>query len=203
MSKIEKLLEDKEVIVCLLPSYEKGLGNITKVLLKSGREILYHQSLESTLKSICNYFCLHLRLIRKRQQNLLDCKYYLPLPLHKDLLLFPIKTRIPKIKNDASVAYINYFEVEKINFRQSVLHLNNGRIIQSLNTSTTLKKRYHQARLSSKFYESSAHSRTSVAEEKANYFYPATKGDIEDIKKELSNIKGLLSGILTCMPRKN
>lgn len=203
MNEIEKLLEDKEIILCLLPSYEKSLGDITKILLKNGDEILHPQPLESSLKSIANYFGLHLRLIRKKQKNLLNSKYYLPLPLHHNLLLFPIKFRIPKIKNDTSLAYINYFEVDKIDYRKSSIYLSNGKSVHSLNTSTTLRKRYHQAKVSSKFYKDTISPKVTLAEEKVDYFYPATRGDMKDIKEELFHIQGILSGILEALPKKD
>ncbi|AKL93691.1 ComK protein [Clostridium aceticum] len=159
MKAIEEILKNKEKIAALLPIYKEDLGNVTTVILQNGEEILLRRSIESILHAICSYYTLHLRLLRKKQQKLLNCKYYLPLPLSKDLLLFPIKTRVPKVKNDSSLSYINFFEVKKLDLSKTTLHLNNGKVIDVLSTASTLKKRYHQASLIKQLQEESAHIR--------------------------------------------
>ncbi|AOY75549.1 competence protein ComK [Clostridium formicaceticum] len=152
MDRIEKILKDKEEIAALVPLYQQDLGNITKVMLQD-EEVLLKHSITSVLYAICNYYALHLRLLRKKQQKLLNCKYYVPLPLSKNLLLFPIKTRIPKVKNDSSLAYVNYFQVKKLDLSKKALHLKNGKLIYCLNSAPILKKRYHQATLIAQLQE--------------------------------------------------
>lgn len=197
MKSIEKILETKQPMAALIPSYEKDLGNVTKLLLERGQEILCPHSINSTLRWICSYYALHLRLIRRKQQNLLNCKYYTPLPIHKNLLLFPVKTRVPKIKNDSSIGYINYYQVKKMDYRQSTIHLSSGQSLYSLNAPSTLKKRYHQALLSAKFYEEKQYSEGYVTENKVEYLYPLTKRDMEQVVRELSNIRDLLTSLLS------
>ncbi|NLM04258.1 MAG: hypothetical protein GX214_04490 [Clostridiales bacterium] len=197
MVKIDELLDKHEVISCILPHYEKNLGNTTKVILENSMEITYPQSPNSILRSIASYYGLHLRLVRKKQAQLLNSKYYLPLPINDQLLLYPVKIRIPRIKNDSSLAYINYYSVDKINYKEACIYLKNGKIIKSLNSSATLEKRYHQARISRKFYVNTMASNNYVKDENLNYLYPATKGDLEEIKRELASIKGTLAGILS------
>lgn len=202
MKSIEKVLDDKQRIAALVPFYEKDLGNVTKLLLASGQEVLCPHSIDSTLRALCSYYALHLRLIRRKQQSLLNCKYYTPLPIHKELLLFPIKTRVPKIKNDSSIGYVNYLEVKKIDYPQSAIHLKNNQIIHSLNTPGTLKKRYNQVLLSAKCYEENHPSEGYVTEGKIEYLYPITKRDMEPLVQELTNIRSMLASLLTVPPKR-
>lgn len=192
-------MENKEKILCVLPLYEKDLGNVTQIITANGGEVLLPQSIESVLKSICSYYSLHLRLIRKKQQQLLNCRYYTPLPLSSSLLLFPIKTRTPKIKNDSSIGYINYFALKKMDYPQAALHLENNRIVYSLNNGDTLKKRYNQAVICSKLYKETHGGEEYLQEEKTPYFYPVTQRDIEPILRELAAIRGILTGILSSL----
>lgn len=197
MQSLEKILERKEPIAALIPSYEKDLGNATRLLLVKGQEILYPQSVDSLLRSLCSYYALHLRLIRRKQQSLLNCKYYTPLPLHKNLLLFPIKTRVPKIKNDSSIGYINYYQVKRMDYSRSAVELTSGHTIYSLNKPATLKKRYHQALLSTKCQEDHDLSAETGLSNKVEYLYPLTKKDMDPVVRELSHIRGMLTAFLS------
>lgn len=202
MKSIEKILDDKQQLAALIPFYEKDLGNVTKLLLASGQEILYPHSIDAAIRSLCSYYALHLRLLRRKQQSLLNCKYYTPLPIHKELLLFPIKTRVPKIKNDSSIGYINYFQVKKMDYSQSAIQLINDQTIYSLNTPGTLKKRFNQVLLSAKYYEENHPSESYVAEGKVEYIYPLTKRDMEPLVRELTNIRNMLAALLTLPTKK-
>ncbi|SNS62684.1 ComK protein [Anaerovirgula multivorans] len=202
MKSIEKILDDKQQLAALIPFYEKDLGNATKLLLTSGQEILYPHSIDAALKALCSYYALHLRLLRRKQQSLLNCKYYTPLPIHKELLLFPIKTRVPKIKNDSSIGYINYLQVKKVDYSQSAIQLNNGQTIYSLNTPGTLKKRYNQVLLSAKYYEENHPSEAYVSESRVEYLYPLTKRDMEPLVRELTSIRNMLAALLTLPAKK-
>ncbi len=195
MKSVEKVLENQKSIAAIIPYYKRDLGNVTKLLLEDGQEVHCPQSINSTLRSICNYYTLHLKLLRRKQQGLLNCKYYTPLPLHKNLLLFPIKTRVPKIKNDSSLAYINFYQVKKMDYPKSNIELNSGQTLHSLNSPSTLKKRYQQVLLSAKFHEDNLSSDPHLKENKVEYLYPLTRRDMEPIVKELEHIRGLLSSI--------
>ncbi|MCC5909287.1 MAG: hypothetical protein JJT76_02465 [Clostridiaceae bacterium] len=194
--RLEKILEEQGEIACILAVYEKNLGNATQIVLKEGEDVLLPQSIDSTLRAIASYYALHLRLLRRKQQKLLNTKYYVPLPLHRNLLLFPVKTRVPKVKNDSSTSYINYLHVKKVDTSKDAIHLHNGRIIPSLNTSATLRKRYHQASLCSRLYEEDHHSGGYVKESTVDYGAPATKEDIDTLKRELLYLRGMLNGFL-------
>ena len=192
MKSINGILDEGGQIAGLVPRYKKGLGNVTELFLGEGGTILLVQSINSSLRAIGNYYALHLRLLRRQQQKLLNCKYYTPLPFHKKLLLFPVKSRIPKIKNDSSVAYINYYHVKKMDYPQGKIHLKSGHIIHSLNTPATLRKRYHHASLSANnFLED------QEEEKEAQYLYPLSRRDLEPVIKELGQIKELLTTYLT------
>lgn len=196
MKRLKEALERQEHIACLLTTYEKNSGNCTKIIFSSNREILLHQSIQSVLKIIAKHYSLDLNELRKKQQRLLNDKNYIPLPISRDLLFISIKTRFPKVKSDSSISYINYYEIDRLDKKEPVLYLKNGKTIRSLNSISTIKKRYAQGEICSKLQSSTLSFNGEVAENPFPYFYPATKADIQTISREIERLKELLNRIL-------
>lgn len=196
MKRLNEILKEQEKIACMLAVYEKNMGNCTKMIFQNGREMLLKQSVDSTLQAILKYHTIDLKELRKKQQKLLNSRYYIPLPINKDMLFISIKTRLPKVKKDSSVSYINFYEIDKLDRKNSIIYMKNGYNIESLNSITTLKKRYHQGEISAKLQNSEPKHSLIVEEEIVPYFYPATKGDIKAISREIESLRDMLKDVL-------
>lgn len=196
MKRLNEILKEQEKIACMLAVYEKNMGNCTKMIFQNGREMLLKQSVDSTLQAILKYHTIDLNELRKKQQKLLNSRYYMPLPISKDMLFISIKTRLPKVKKDSSVSYINFYEIDRLDRKNSIIYMKNGYNIESLNSITTLKKRYHQGEISAKLQNSQQKHSLIVEEEIVPYFYPATKGDIKAISREIESLRDMLKDVL-------
>ncbi|MBU5676538.1 hypothetical protein KQI88_08925 [Alkaliphilus sp. MSJ-5] len=196
MKRLNEILKEQEKIACMLAVYEKNMGNCTKMIFQNGREMLLKQSVDSTLQAILKYHTIDLKELRKKQQKLLNSRYYIPLPINKDMLFISIKTRLPKVKKDSSVSYINFYEIDRLDRKNSIIYMKNGYNIESLNSITTLKKRYHQGEISAKLQNSQQKHNLIVEEEIVPYFYPATKGDINAISREIESLRDMLKDVL-------
>ena len=192
MKRLKEILEKQEKIVCLLATYEKDRGNCTKVVLKSGKEIVLKQSANSVIQAIAKYHIVDLKQLKKQQQILLNSTYYIPLPITKEMLFLSFKTRLPKIKKDPCVSYINYYEIDQLDKKNPVIYLKNGMKIDILTSISTIKKRYTEGEICAKLQNNSL----GVAEDAIPYFYPATKGDVKAVATEIEKLRELLKSLL-------
>jgi len=196
LSKVKKLLEANETIACLLTESINNIGNSTKLILNNGQTIIIHKSISSVLKEIAEFYALDLKILRKKQQIYTHSKYYVPLPLSKNLLLIPIKTKVPLVPKDPSLSYINYYSIKEIDKYNPIVYLSNGVKIKCLNSLDTLKKRYNQGQI--------CHKLMDVSNKYMDYSHlrPATRGDLEKLREEMllyqqELIKKLIEGKFT------
>ncbi|ABR46920.1 hypothetical protein Amet_0695 [Alkaliphilus metalliredigens QYMF] len=204
-SSIYHYLKNQHEIACLLPVYELHSGNCTKVIFSNQQELLLKQSIDTVLNSIARYYAIDLKSLRTQQQKRLNCTYYVPLPLAKNLLLFPVKTRIPRIRRDPAYGYVNYFQVKKIDNVKPVIHLNYHKI-HCLSCRHTIMKRYHQAQLIDKLQESPQlhHNQSKVIhEEPAMYYSTTTNADYQKLAHRFDMIVEVLLYVLISISQKN
>lgn len=175
---ILKALTENKTIACLLALSIKDIGASTKVIFENGQSLIVHRSISSVLTEVAHFHSIDLKLLRKNQLSYVQNKYYIPLPIAKDLLLIPIKTKIPIVPKDPSISYINYHSIKEISNKSSIIYLNNGQKIKSLNSIETLMKRYNQATVCHKL-------NTINSKEDSLNLYPATKGDLERLKVDI------------------
>lgn len=196
MRRLKEVLEKQEKIACLLAVYEKNMGNCTKVVFQNGREILLKQSVDSTLQAVAKHYTIDLKGLREKQQKILNSKYYIPLPISKDMLFISIKTRLPKVKKDPSVSYINFYEIDRLDKKLPLIYMKNGEKIESLNSIHIVRKRYNQGEICAKLQSNSQKSSLGVEEESVPYFYPATRGDIKAVAREIEGLREMLKNML-------
>jgi len=190
------MLDEQDKIVCMLAVYEKNMGNCSKITFQSGKEILLKQSVDSALRAIAKHYTIDINELRKKQQSLLNSRNYIPLPINKDILFISIKTRLPKIKKDPSVSYINFYAIDRLDKKASLIHMKNGQEVECLNSIKTLKKRYNQGEICAKIKNDEQRQILGIDEDPVMSFYPATRGDIKAIAKEIEDLRELLKSIL-------
>ena len=197
MKRLKEMLEKHEKIACLLATYEKDRGNCTKVVLKSGNEIVLKQSVNSVIQSIARHYNVNFDELRKKQQKLLNSTYNVPLPINESMLFIPFKTRMPKVKRDPCASYINYYEIDRLDKKNPIIYLKNSMQIDILESIPTIKKRFNQGEISAKLQTNGKGNSLYVAEDTFHHLYPATKGDIKAVATEIENLTELLKRLLT------
>jgi len=190
------MLDEQDKIACMLAVYEKNMGNCSKIIFQSGKEILLKQSVDSALRAIAKHYTIDINELKKKQRSLLNSKNYIPLPINKDILFISIKTRLPKIKKDPSVSYINFYAIDRLDKKASLIHMKNGQEVECLNSIKTLKKRYNQGEICAKIKNDEQRQILGVDEDPVMSFYPATRGDIKVIAREIESLRELLRSIL-------
>lgn len=196
MKELKEVLESKENIVALLAVYEANRGNCTKLVLENNKTVLLKQSVKSIIKNIAKYYSIDIVQLRKKQQNLLNSKYNVPLPIKNNMLFIPIKTRAPKVKKDPCCSYINFYQIHKLDKKAPIIHMKNNDPIQSLNSISTLKTQYNKGKICSKLNDTDNKNKLSEEKENLPYFYPATKADINTVVKEVESLKELVISLL-------
>jgi len=190
------MLDEQDKIACMLAVYEKNMGNCSKIIFQSGKEILLKQSVDSALRAIAKHYTIDINELKKKQRSLLNSKNYIPLPINKDMLFISIKTRLPKIKKDPSVSFINFYAIDRLDKKASLIHMKNGQEVECLNSIKTLKKRYNQGGICAMIKNDIQKHSLGGEEDSIPSFYPATRGDIKAIAREIESLRELLRSIL-------
>jgi hypothetical protein len=99
-------------INCFVPIYDENGGNITKVYLDDGTFIIDNRRLTLVIEKIAGVFAVDLKNVRKKYSKLIDRKNTIPIPLHQDLILVPVKMRKPVAREDGAWGYIVLSKVQ-------------------------------------------------------------------------------------------
>lgn len=101
-------------IVYAIPKYIEGRGDLSLILDKDGKKILMDFHIRSLIRKLAFENYIDLVSIRRRLQDQFGQKNILPYPINRDLILIPIKIRIPRLKKDGAFGYINYLWIKEI-----------------------------------------------------------------------------------------
>ncbi|MFZ5968989.1 MAG: hypothetical protein ACOYVK_17675 [Bacillota bacterium] len=208
MEDMEKTIEMG--IACIMPIYQSQVGNSTKIITECGNIYVDQRTMRSVLKIICKYYTIHLEACREKYGKVLQHRLGIPIPIHHNLLLIPLKMRKPLLPKDGAYGYVNLYSIADIKTKEenTILYLHNGMEITCLQRIKTVQQNINNAKLLAKNKESVYHI-DNGGEEAFCEFYeayqsPATKGDIAFLKKEIVELKRVLKkGILTQIIDKN
>ena len=93
-------------INCLVPVYNEAGGNVTQVYLDNGRLLTDNRKISTVLKSLAKIFTIDIETARAKYSKLVDRKISVPIPLHQDLVLVPVKMRKPIAREDGAWGYV-------------------------------------------------------------------------------------------------
>ncbi|MEW6621813.1 MAG: hypothetical protein AB1420_01555 [Bacillota bacterium] len=91
---------------CLLPVYDENGGNITELHLEDGSVKTDQRRMASVLKALAKLFAVDIEAARKNYSRLVGRKNSMPIPLHRDLVLVPVKARKPLGREDGAWGYL-------------------------------------------------------------------------------------------------
>lgn len=115
---MEKTLPKDVEIAALLPAYTQE-GDVTRILLTNGTELVYRRTMRSTLAKLARRRCKDVTLLRRWASRYTHRTLNNPIAASADLVLVPVKTRRPRVEGDATMAHINVVAISGDTFRQN------------------------------------------------------------------------------------
>ena len=179
----------QEEVMAIVPKYVESKGNCTTVHRKGLDPLVLDKTIKTVIKLVGKYYMIDLNSMKKRYSSLLSSRNLIPIPLSRNDIFIPFKTRIPMYKNDGAFSYINMKYIKEIKQKQNttIVILNNGLEIECLCSMDTVNKHLRNGKVMSRCYEDRA---MGVREQEVHYnsLIPATKADIEMLNRKLEEI---------------
>ena len=152
---MEKTLPKDVEIAALLPAYTQE-GDVTRILLTNGTELVYRRTIRSTLAKLARRRCKDVTLLRRWASRYTHRTLNNPIAASADLVLVPVKTRRPRVEGDATMAHINVVAISGDTFRPNddvprkqnptVISLTGGKALPVLWSEKTTLSHIREAR---------------------------------------------------------
>ncbi len=149
---MEDVLRDE--LMAILPLYVDDKGNCTMVYTKKGQPKIIEKNMRSVMNKICKHYMIDLKETKKRYSSLISAPSQVPIPLSKNDVFIPLKTRNPLYKNDGAMGYINIKHIKNITktVNTTTIHLINGISIECLCNITTVNSHIRDGNVVSRCY---------------------------------------------------
>lgn len=152
---MEKTLPKDVEIAALLPAYTQE-GDVTRILLTNGTELVYRRTMRSTLAKLARRRCKDVTLLRRWASRYTHRTLNNPIAASADLVLVPVKTRRPRVEGDGTMAHINVVAISGDTFRPNddvprkqnptVISLTGGKTLPVLWSEKTTLSHIREAR---------------------------------------------------------
>ncbi len=142
-----KFEDCRDTIAALVPFYDEGGGNATRIYTVSGEVIEDSRTLRWVIKKIARVFAADLEALRHNYGSYLSLSQGVPLPFSDKLVMVPLKLRRVISENDGAGGYINMCAVEKVEdyiddeIYKSRIHLTGDRVIPCIFARKTVERR--------------------------------------------------------------
>ena len=93
-------------VVFFYPIYDKYGGNSTQILLEDGGKLTDRRKTKTLLAAFARLFAVDLPVLRKKYGELLGRRNFVPLPLHLDFVLVPVRVRRAMSKDQGATGYL-------------------------------------------------------------------------------------------------
>lgn len=177
----------KQDIVALIPTYIKMKGDGTKILTENTGEYYEQKNIKRVLIYLAKKQMLDLRECKRYYGEKLGCKNLIPIPLNKNTILIPVKTRSAINKNDSAFSYINLNHIAEIlsDNRNGVLILKDKREIITRQRKVTIEKHITNGKLIQELLEINDSTKIMERDLFEEYNAPATRGDLIAMKNDI------------------
>ena len=142
-------------IAALLPAYTQD-GDVTRILLTNGTELVYRRTIRSTPSKLARRRCKDVTLLRRWASRYTHRALNNPIAASADLVLVPVKARRPRIEGDAAMAHVNVVAISGGTFRQrdgdsrgkksTMISLSGGKMLPVLWSEKTTLAHIREAR---------------------------------------------------------
>lgn len=143
--------ENFEQLAALVPCYGPA-GDTTVMISRTGEVCTQETGLRTVLRRLLRQKAVDLQALRLKTAQPGIRPMLQPLPLSSNLLLCPLKLRLPKIPGDICTGYVNAHTVEKVGNLHSPpyhsrLRLSGGSILPVIWKADTVNRHLHTAKL--------------------------------------------------------
>lgn len=144
-------------ISCYVPVYDQEYGNCTEIWLDNAEKIKVPVKVENVTAHLAEVFSLNLSGLKKRYRRILKKGKLVPLPLHPELVIVPLKVRNPIIRDDGASGYAIFNRVAAYDVLcqedyLSKITLTNGLTLKTYHTLDTVEERLMAAEKALKKY---------------------------------------------------
>lgn len=184
-------------ISCLVPVYQPGDGNATKLITDQGICYIDKRAIKTVVRLLCKHYTIHLESCREKYGTMIHRQLGVPLPIHTQLLLIPVKMRKPMFGKDGAYGYVNLYSIKNLEEKEGYgwISLHSDIKVPSLHRMQTLRQQVNQAKLVAGNIPT-VQSGDGVRETLDIFYetceHPATKADIAILKREILELKRVL-----------
>ncbi|RQD66805.1 MAG: hypothetical protein D5S00_11820 [Tindallia sp. MSAO_Bac2] len=143
---LEMVMERPLEVEGFYPVKLDGYGEGMRMLYANGEEVDYSVRTDRFTQQLSEGCFYNMKMAQQYLSAQLQVKYRVPIPLGKDIMLVPFKTRAQLVKGDSVTGYVNWHAVERVLSRGRIV-LKSGREFPCLNKGRTVKQRMVQAQL--------------------------------------------------------
>jgi len=142
---MKSLVADRE-IAAIVPEYT-AQGDHTVLYLRDGSCEFLPVKAETVVRFLSERKREDIRLLRIWAEGITHAKLWLPLGISWELVLVPLKVRLPRVEGDSTIGYFNFSGIEKFyeQGKAAVLHLQGGKLIELMWTHLTVSKHLQHA----------------------------------------------------------
>ena len=168
----------------VLPVYDEHGANISLILFEGESSVYEPHRVKTVVNRLAKLFYMDINLIKGKAHEITGQRTGNALPISRDLVLIPFKTRKPIGRDDGSLGYIFKSSIDKIDETDAgvYLYLKDGQAIPILERPTTARRRIAMAdHIVDKMLDTRIGGLTSdsmLRDTVHIYNEPVTKGDI-------------------------
>ncbi|SDY99092.1 hypothetical protein [Tindallia californiensis] len=123
-----------------------GYGEGMKMLCREDEEKEYAIRADRFTACLTEGCFYNIKMAQRYLSQQLQVTYRVPIPLGREMILVPFKTRSRRIQGDSMIGYVNWHRVERVTSRGKIV-LKSGREFPCLNKGRTVRQRMVQAQL--------------------------------------------------------
>ncbi|WZL73728.1 hypothetical protein QBE52_03050 [Clostridiaceae bacterium 35-E11] len=199
MDKLIKIIETG--MSCLIPVYQQDIGNGTKLIAKDGTSYVDSRTIKTVLKILCQHYTLHIEAYRAKYGKMVNQRLGVPIFMHPQLMLVPMKMRKPLFAKDGAYGYVNLYAIKHIKEKDhhTSIILQNGMEIMCLHRMRTVQQHLNRAKVIAAnhiHYTQNHNPEDTFREFYAQYNSPATKADIAHLQREILALRDVLKKVI-------
>ncbi len=178
-------------IIYFIPSYEKTIGSVTKIMLESGEETVVNIKCKSYFNRICREYTVDSFASRSKYGKLIGAINFIPIPLSGEMLLIPVKVRKPMVKGDEAMGYANFHQIKnctKEKTGEGQLTFQNDSKLRIISSYKTLQKNIREASIINDYYK-----KEKGVLRYADLNEPITRAELTLLASLLLNLKNSLN----------
>lgn len=178
-------------IIYFIPSYEKNIGSVTRVMLENGEETIANIKCKSYFNRICREYTIDSFASKSKYGKLIGGINSIPIPLSGDMLLIPVKVRKPMVKSDGAMGYVNFHQIKdctEAKTGEAQLTFKNSTKLRIISSYKTLQKRLREANVINDHYR-----KEKGIIRYADLNEPITRAELTLLARLLLNLKNSLN----------